>query len=237
MRIAKATQKWVFVAVVTAVSLFSSVAITYLVSSSGLTRSALIPSVGVPMIVAPLMAYWAANMMLRINELNRHLEHLLRHDQMTGLLNRRAFLERLETPGQMPSGTVLFADIDRFKSINDTYGHAVGDQVIRDVATILKTKSEPDGLAARFGGEEFVTYYPDDCVQHAHIRAEAIRSAVENQSMVVDGKVLKYTLSIGLDVFDGKRSLDDVLQAADEALYNAKRSGRNQVMHYNFAAE
>ena len=217
--------KWMFVLLVTAASVAGSLLLVGLFTEHGLEPEFIVPAILVPMIVAPIATLWMAQMMLRIHALNQQLRFLVRHDQMTGLLNRGAFFEGIGGK----SGAVMMLDIDRFKVINDTYGHHAGDLIIRQVATILKEKSEPEGSAARFGGEEFVTFYPNECLAHAELRAEAIRSAVESQSVLVSGKSLSCTLSIGVDVFDGSRPLDEVLGSADAALYRAKTSGRNRI--------
>lgn len=220
----------VFAIIVTLGSLCASLLLTWAVSGNGLTPHGLIPATLVPSIVAPLASFWIARMMVRIHELNQRLEFLLRHDQMTGLLTRAAFFQGIEQESGAKNGAVLMADIDRFKSINDTFGHHAGDCVIREVSNILRQGAEPDGLAARFGGEEFVAFLPDADLRHAELRAEAIRAAVENQSISVEGSDLSCTLSIGVEVFDGSQPLDDVLRAADQALYMAKSNGRNRVV-------
>ncbi|POF28414.1 GGDEF domain-containing protein [Roseibium marinum] len=230
MTIRNNTEKWVFIFFVSLVSVGGSLLLTWIAAPDGLNPDSLVPAIGVPLMIAPVVSLWFAGMMLRIQELNRQLEHLVRHDQMTSLLTRRAFFDNFEELGMKNSGSILVADIDRFKTINDTYGHQIGDRVIREVASILKARSKPDGFAARFGGEEFVSFYPGECIQHAEIRAETIRAAVESQTIQVSGRELSFTLSIGVEFFDGSRPLDQVLHAADEALYEAKREGRNRVV-------
>ena len=230
MTVKNETEVAVFVFVVTFVSVAASLLITWAFSPNGLEKSALIPALTVPLVVAPVTTLWVAKLMLRIHKLNRQLEYLVRHDQMTGLLTRGAFFEKLEKLDRAKTGSVMMLDIDKFKMINDTHGHHAGDRVIRQVADVLKDKTKPDGSAARFGGEEFVTFYPDECIQHAEMRAEAIRQAVESQSVLVSGKELRCTLSVGLGIFDGTRPLDEVLRSVDEALYEAKETGRNRVV-------
>lgn len=225
--------KWLFVFLVTAASVAASLLLVGLFTEHGLEPEFIGPTILVPMIIAPIATLWMAKMMLRIHALNQQLQFLVQHDQMTGLLNRGAFFERVEGK----HGAVMMLDIDRFKAINDTHGHNAGDLIIRQVASILKEKSEPAGAAARFGGEEFMTFYPDECLAHAELRAEAIRSAVESQSVLVSGKTLSCTLSIGVDVFDGSRPLDEVLSSADAALYRAKISGRNRIESHETAVQ
>ncbi|WP_428524546.1 GGDEF domain-containing protein [Roseibium sp.] len=230
MTVKNETEMLIFVLLVTFVSVAASLLLTWIFAPNGLETAALIPAVTVPLLVAPVTTLWVGKLMLRIHKLNEQLAHLVRHDQMTGLLTRVAFLEEFEQSGQTNTGFVMVLDIDRFKEINDTHGHLAGDLIIREVANILKDNTRPDGSAARFGGEEFVTFYPDTSIQHAEMRAEAIRCAVERQDVLVSGRELNCTVSVGLEVFDGSRPLVEVLQSADEALYKAKETGRNRVV-------
>jgi diguanylate cyclase (GGDEF)-like protein len=226
-------QKWRFVAAVTGASVVASVAVTAVVAPLGLTTVALIPSIVAPLIVAPVASHWAAHLLLRIHRLNTHLAHLMRHDQMTGLLNRGAFFEYFEEQDQPVAGAVLMADIDEFKRINDTYGHAVGDRVICTVAETMRSEVEAHGILARYGGEEFVAFLPQLSLTQAQQLAEQIRVAVEDHIFLHDGKNLRFTLSIGVEQLDRAGTLDEILICADRALYEAKRSGRNCVVRYS----
>ena len=236
MRIRTSADKWIFVVAVTAVSVLLSLVVTSFVSPVGLTAEVVLVAITVPSCVAPCVALLMAKMMLQIHTLNRQLERMVRHDQMTGLLTRGAFFERVADVAEPRPGAVLLSDIDRFKEINDTFGHDAGDQVIRSVGQTLLDDAKPEGVAARFGGEEFVSFYPDLDLEHAELRADAIRSAVENQSIRVSGRDLSCTLSIGVGYFDGHQPLDEVLQRADEALYAAKGEGRNRVVRQKVRA-
>ena len=225
------TGKWLFVAVVTLGSVLLSLTVTWLVSPETALTTGLRIAVIVPLIVAPIASLVAAQMMLRIYRLNQRLHYMAHHDQMTGLLNRKAFFDGVEQAATA-TGSVILADIDKFKSINDTYGHQVGDVVICKVAEILRDKSRQNGIAARLGGEEFVAFYPDTCVTEATQRAEDIRTTIAAQTLDVDGTTIHCTLSIGIAFCDGARPMDDYLKAADQALYSAKRAGRNQVIRH-----
>lgn len=225
------THKWLFVGAMTLVSVMLSVTITWLVSPSHGAIIGLGIATLVPLLVAPIASLVTAQMMLRIYRLNQSLHYMAHHDQMTGLLNRKAFFDGVEKAAT-PKGSVILADIDKFKSINDTYGHQVGDLVICKVAEILRDKSRQTGIAARLGGEEFVAFYPDTCVTEATQRAEDIRTTIAAQTLDVDGTTIHCTLSIGIAFCDGARPMDDYLKAADQALYCAKRAGRNQVIRH-----
>ncbi len=229
MKVRNKQELWLFVGVVSVLSVSASLVVTALVSPTGLDATSAVPAFVVPLIVSPVASYWCAAMMLRIHGLNVTLGHMLLHDQMTGLLNRRAFFDAMERDLAQKAGTVLMLDIDSFKAINDTYGHPTGDDVIQSVARVLKQKSVPHGRAARLGGEEFAVFFPDEPLDAGHWRAEDIRTAIAAQSVQSHAGAVACTVSIGLDYRRGTEPADDVLKRADEALYEAKNRGRNQV--------
>ncbi|AHC99809.1 GGDEF domain-containing protein [Leisingera methylohalidivorans] len=222
-------QKWYFVACMTVVSVAVSWAVTGLTAPEGLSRAALVPSTLAPLLIAPVASYWAACRLLEIHVLNEKLMNLAAHDQMTSLYSRDHFFRLIAGLGGNFKGSFLLADIDRFKSINDTHGHQAGDEVIRFVAGVLKAGVQPGGIAARFGGEEFVAWMPDVSLQAAMHKAEEIRQAVGAHALSVGAESLLCSVSIGLGYHDGSRTVEAVLREADEALYAAKNSGRNQV--------
>lgn len=161
-------------------------------------------------------------------------------DMMTGLYNRRYLEEsvqrellrsaRLQAQGSHDSMSVLMIDIDHFKRCNDEYGHPVGDQVLREVAQVLKDQTRGSDVAARFGGDELTVVLTDTPPGVALERAEQMRSSVENLNLASCGAFRPVTISIGVAEFpaDGN-TLEALLLAADKALYEAKRAGRNRV--------
>jgi diguanylate cyclase (GGDEF)-like protein len=121
-------------------------------------------------------------------------------------------------------------DLDHFKAINDNYGHAAGDQVLADVGSILKQSIRSIDYPARYGGEEFVLVLAETSSDAAVDIAERIRSAVENRRLDADDERLAVTVSIGVaQSRDEDRGPDEVLARVDQALYQAKRGGRNRV--------
>lgn len=172
------------------------------------------------------------------------------HDELTGLPGRRALLEAMAGLG--PRYVIAMSDVDHFKSFNDTHGHDIGDQVLKLVAARL-AEVEGGGRAFRFGGEEFTVLFPEATLREAEPHLEAIRAAIEAYRMAVRGedrprdkeegtkrragedsmppeKMLSVTISIGAAEPSGRaRTPAQVLKAADEALYRAKRGGRNRV--------
>jgi diguanylate cyclase (GGDEF)-like protein len=157
-------------------------------------------------------------------------------DSLTGLHNRRFLEARLEEEMARSErhGTPLacvMLDLDHFKTINDSFGHSVGDTVLRDVACILRRHIRKSDLAIRYGGEEFVLVLFSTDAESARIVAERVRSDVEEHVMKSGNQTLRLTVSVGIASFPDKeaRSVDDLMHHADEALYKAKGSGRNMV--------
>ncbi|PWU70735.1 GGDEF domain-containing protein [Ochrobactrum sp. POC9] len=154
-------------------------------------------------------------------------------DPLSGLLNRRGFKERANTildRGGTSSIGLMIIDIDHFKSINDSYGHSVGDSVIIEIAQIIRQiTSSKNALAARLGGEEFavlISLAEPVCTIRL---AESIRKAVQDRQFAGIVDTQKVTISIGVATMSPHFSLDHLLEFADGALYKAKRSGRNRV--------
>ena len=168
-----------------------------------------------------------------LEEANRTLLHLSVTDGLTGLRNRRAFDERLgvEFSRSRRHGrdlSVALLDIDNFKIVNDHYGHAEGDAVLRRLAEVLGATVRMTDMAARHGGEEFVVLLPDASVTKAVQWAERFRLAL-SETVFHHGRV---TVSIGIAGIDDARAAGDLVERADEALYAAKRSGKDAVVPY-----
>jgi diguanylate cyclase (GGDEF)-like protein/hemerythrin-like metal-binding protein len=160
------------------------------------------------------------------------LEHLARDDVLTGLANRFAANERFHTEFVCVKRSnevyaVLMMDIDFFKRVNDSHGHAIGDQVLRRVAKTLQATLRESDFASRFGGEEFLALLPYTDLPAAIRVAEKLRQAVESSPDPVAGPI---TLSIGVSLATPDQANEEVaIHEADEALYRAKRDGRNRV--------
>jgi diguanylate cyclase (GGDEF)-like protein len=158
------------------------------------------------------------------------LRQLAEVDQMTGLLNRATFLARLREDHDRQPGTCLLIDVDHFKAVNDGYGHAVGDRVLKAIADGLRATIRRDDLCGRLGGEEFAIYLRNMPFAQAAAMAERIRSAIEMLDIeATDGMHIRPTISIGAAHVDGSPNADHLLQRADMAMYAAKANGRNQV--------
>ncbi len=173
-------------------------------------------------------------------ELVRNLERLANTDSLTGVWNRRYFLNIAEQETQRSRRynrplSVLMIDIDHFKKVNDTYGHVVGDEVlIMMTETVIHYLRNVDVLG-RFGGEEFVALLPETDSKAALITGERIRENIEQITIPVEGKLVSITVSIGVSSYQlGDANIDVLIQRADEALYQAKNQGRNRVIVHHF---
>lgn len=172
----------------------------------------------------------SANQSLR--QKNQELEQLSVTDGLTGLVNHRALMQRLNEEGirsQRNSRpfTVIMTDVDHFKSYNDQFGHPEGDHVLKQVAALLKENTRTVDCVARYGGEEFAVLLPETELSDAMEVAERIRSRIES----ADFPNRKITLSIGVAEFPRHaETTADIMVIADQALYVAKRQGRNQVV-------
>jgi diguanylate cyclase (GGDEF)-like protein len=156
-------------------------------------------------------------------------------DPLTGLLNRRAFLQdaeallRQQISRDRPIG-VLLIDLDHFKSINDRFGHATGDSVLQIFAKTAQENLRQTDLIGRLGGEEFVVVLADASIDNAYLVADRLRNAFAVNAAVLDGVVLHATASIGVSVIiDPAQDLAKLITLADQALYLAKARGRNRV--------
>jgi diguanylate cyclase (GGDEF)-like protein len=169
-----------------------------------------------------------------LRERSRTLERESQEDPLTGIANRRHFTQRLgaEIEVALTVGqplTLAVADLDHFKSINDRLGHAVGDEVIRQSAALMRRLCRSTDLVARIGGEEFALILPGMTHKVAIGFCEKLRRAVESHDWEALHPELSVTLSIGLAQWDGFAEVSELLEAADVRLYRAKHAGRNRV--------
>jgi diguanylate cyclase (GGDEF)-like protein len=156
-------------------------------------------------------------------------------DPLTGLLNRRRMVERgqeerarAERGG--PVFSLVMADIDHFKKVNDTFGHDCGDDVLVEVARRLREGSRDQDIVARWGGEEFLMLLPDTAAVRAFHFTERLRSKLEGEPVFSRGRTISVNASFGVAEFSTGSSLSDVMRRADDALYEAKGQGRNRVV-------
>ena len=166
--------------------------------------------------------------------LMKELENAAYIDSLTGLYNRKHFSElaHVEIERALRMSQSIYTgmlDLDFFKNVNDTFGHAAGDQVLKSTAAIIRQTIRSYDLVGRYGGEEFVLLITDIDPQEAYKLVERIRENMENNITYFEGAEIKITCSIGLAKFVDNDNLDTSIRKSDEALYTAKNSGRNQV--------
>ena len=155
-------------------------------------------------------------------------------DFLTGVVNRRSFdraLEDLlkEVNEKNYNFTLILLDIDNFKAINDTYGHLAGDWVLKEISNVLRTFLRANTIIGRIGGEEFGIILPGVSLENGIKVAERIRNIIENREVRYENKVIKFTASFGVTESKKEDTKESIYKRADEALYIAKRSGKNKV--------
>ena len=166
----------------------------------------------------------------------RETEHAANSDALTGLNNRRWLEEMMvrfkgKALNELQPVSVLMLDVDHFKRFNDTYGHKAGDLVLQMVAQTMRKRLRPSDMVARYGGEEFMVLLPHTALTEAQVVAERLRKGVEQCKVDADqGQELPpVTISVGVAPWHQGESLEDMVEAADKALYRAKANGRNRI--------
>jgi diguanylate cyclase (GGDEF)-like protein len=193
------------------------------------------------LVLAPLCGLTISNARAYqiIEENETLLEHLASIDPLTGLFNRRRFYETGEAEFkrskryQRPLSSIMI-DIDFFKKVNDTYSHAIGDQVLVELSRVLTSELRDSDIRARMGGEEFLVLLPETDLTLAKSLAERLRKRIAAMIIHTNGKKVQITISMGVAFLDDTVStLDEFIHCSDLALFNAKRNGRNRVEIWN----
>ncbi|HTV67227.1 MAG TPA: PAS domain S-box protein [Rhizobiaceae bacterium] len=170
--------------------------------------------------------------------LQRELAYAAAHDPLTGLANRSSFIQKMEAlvasaGGEAADSHFLFIDLDRFKAVNDTGGHAAGDALLKRVADAISTLARPGDLVARLGGDEFAAVLKNCSVREAEAIANRIVGAVGTLDFTWDGRRFEIGASIGVASLGQESEIDEIIARADEACYSAKGSGRNCVVVFD----
>lgn len=177
----------------------------------------------------------ALMILITIRKYHRKLEYLAAKDTLTGLPNRRSFNKKfhhfflLHKRNSNPMA-LLFLDLDDFKTINDTLGHQIGDEVLKRVADIIKQNIRKTDLVARWGGEEFIISFIDSNMKEAEAIAEKLRTQIETDILLHQITNQTVTASFGLTNVNVDDTIDTILKRADNALYKAKASGKNKII-------
>lgn len=181
----------------------------------------------------------ALSYFVRMRDYNRQLEQLASHDMLTGVLNARAYYASCERQIEMAARTkqpyaVIFVDLDHFKAVNDTHGHAAGDAVLKAVAQCLGQSIRKSDALGRIGGEEFSIFMPNTQRRGALQLAESLRQRVEALNPSIGERNLQVTASIGVASCEGViEPMQAIQQKADQAMYVAKSRGRNRVSAFD----
>lgn len=169
---------------------------------------------------------------------NARLEALATTDELTGLFNRRYFeqllvVEHQRTQRYKTPLSVVLIDVDHFKDVNGTYGHQMGDQVLRNLGSLLKAAVRTTDRAARYGGEEMCILLPHTPLSGAVELAERLRLLVQDAAHTLGGQTIRKTISLGVSCDEGGvENSQQLVKRADEALYAAKHGGRNRVVSW-----
>jgi diguanylate cyclase (GGDEF)-like protein len=231
---------WPVLAAVTLASIVASIIITgaihYFVLDIPMERSAWTIAIACPALIAPMMSGISFHLVLQLERAHERLRELTNSDPLTGSYNRRYFMEKLRAELERADryGTpfsVAFVDIDDFKKINDRYGHLGGDEVLKGVAEACLAHVRQIDVFARIGGEEFAVLLPQTAGDDARQLMERLRACVAKLRVDVADAAVCVTVSIGLASHTGQiREINALMRLADEALYQAKRQGKNQVV-------
>ena len=176
-----------------------------------------------------------------LHQLNRELEEAQKEaltDALTGLINRRGLAKafesvRIRSQLDRKPFSIILLDIDHFKKVNDTFGHLVGDSLLKGIAKILKTHLRGSDTASRYGGEEFLIVLPETDLSGAEIVARKIQKNLASKEWKIKESGTSMgviTASMGISVYAGEESQEDLIQKADSALYMAKQTGRNRII-------
>lgn len=178
-----------------------------------------------------LIYFFTAKLIKKLAEARNRIENIAITDDLTGIFNRRhilsRFAEEFEKVKRLNTNlSCILADIDQFKSVNDTHGHLAGDEVLKEISHRIRNTIRAYDILGRYGGEEFLILLPDTGLEDARYLAERIRIHVKDNSIISS----KITISLGVTAMQAHdQSVDDVIKRADEHLYSAKKAGRDRV--------
>ena len=202
--------------------------------SEDLLRAAIIP-----LLIAPFISWYLVGLLFELDHLEQKMSLLATYDDLTGLLNRRAFFNSCEvlhnySIRNKQNYSLLSVDIDYFKKINDKYGHATGDDVLKSFGQVSRELSRKSDVVGRLGGEEFVFLLANTNLKQANDFAHRLIEEVKATKVFSEDARIEYTISVGIAVnlCNDNSLLEETLKHSDKALYDAKNNGRNQVVVY-----
>lgn len=185
--------------------------------------------------IASLFLLLLTILFIKLNEYHQYLYKQGITEGLSGLYNRSYFFchasqelrkaLRYKTPL-----SIIMIDIDDFKKINDNWGHLAGDEVIRDISNILRENTRNSDIVARYGGEEFIIMLPNSEIKGAYKMAELLRESFQNKKVYYQDFYFNFTASFGISTLENKEKIEQLIDKADQALYHAKKNGKNKVM-------
>ncbi|WP_223669306.1 GGDEF domain-containing protein [Kangiella shandongensis] len=223
--------------IITLTALIMAVGLNFLFQSFqevNFSYTSLIRSALIPIIIAPVISWYLVGLFLQVIELEQTMKQWAMFDQLTGLLNRRAFLHRAEQEYKRAKRhkeefAILVLDLDHFKMINDQYGHKAGDLILKDFGKLVMSNIRQSEICGRIGGEEFGFILPKTSLEQGCLFAEKLLDAIQNRMVSFENKNIQYTASIGITISypENDFKINNLLHNADQALYQAKSAGRN----------
>jgi len=194
----------------------------------------------IPLVVVPAVGWYLLGLIYELDKLEKRMSALATYDDLTGLLNRRAFYSSAQSMADYcyrskQPYSILLVDLDFFKKINDVYGHAGGDKVLASFGALSSETSRGSDVIGRLGGEEFAFLLPNTSLEQAKICAQRLREKINALEVKYEDKKIKYMISIGISSSSqlaDEVDIDQLLAMADKALYSAKDKGRNQEVLY-----
>lgn len=231
------------VLIATALATVSSVVFTYavmvIIKGVPFNDNALTISILAPLTTAPLLFWPLFGAFIKIHHLEREMRRLAMIDDLTGIMNRRAFLSKadyvISVANRSRMGLALvYIDLDNFKAINDLHGHAAGDEVLKCFASVAAGIVRKSDVVGRLGGEEFAILVYGASKEAARQLIEKLLAEIRDTQVVASGNRIRFTASAGLAYLDAKerKSVEQLLAQADNALHHAKLAGKDRVTIY-----
>ncbi|GIU30371.1 hypothetical protein TUM3792_41080 [Shewanella sp. MBTL60-007] len=222
------------------VSIFITFFVCYICLQGSVSYIAILLSVIIPLIVAPLSSWHLLGLLMKIDKLEKEMRKLASLDPLTELCNRRAFFNDAKLAIRCAEQerrvvSVIALDLDRFKAINDSYGHSAGDAVLRHFAATIRANCRTSDLIGRLGGEEFALLLPNTSAVAAYALAQRLHLALRGTVVAYEQSKILYTVSIGVISLVPRETdtIETMLNKADRSLYLAKETGRNCTMVFD----
>lgn len=231
-----------YIALITTISITSSIILTFIsmeLFNGGMNQAVFATSIIVPAIIAPSVTWYIIGLLIRIHRLEEESRLLATYDMLTGVLSRHAFLTNIESVFKrtVRNGSLLslaYIDIDDFKEINDRYGHAAGDEVLKSFGLTVQNNLRGSDFVGRIGGEEFAIALPDTNLNNAIPILDKIKLLTKDKGIKINDQIIFFTISIGVTQYEQNNqvSFEQLAKQSDDALYMAKNSGKDCIIEY-----